>query len=163
MADKTMAMVDIDSNIVQRWKDLGDGTWAPVVAFVALSTLQGTAGYPFGSVPVVATSGLVANAQAQASLPATAGKTTYITGFQVTGGGATLAALVNAALTGILGGPLNYSYGGLAGILSLNQPLIVQFNPPLPASAMNQAITLTLPALGAGNLAACVSMQGFQL
>ena len=110
-----------------------------------------------------ASSGNVANANAVATLAAVAGKTTFITGFEVTSGGATTAALVTATVAGLLGGTASYTYGASAGALLANTPLMVTFNPPLPASALNTAIVVTLPALGLGNTNATVAAHGYQI
>lgn len=129
-------------------------TTAPVV---------GAAAYPAGATPVTSSSGNVANANAVATLAGVAGKTTYCTGFQITGGGATAAVLVSATLAGLLGGTATYTCGAVVGATLLNAELSITFDPPLPASAVNTAIVLTLPALGIGNTNAAVSAQGFQL
>ncbi|WP_283807294.1 hypothetical protein [Bradyrhizobium sp. Tv2a-2] len=41
-------------------------------------------------------------------------------------------------------------------------PLDVQFNPPLPASAANTAITVSCPSLGSGNTNNSVNVYGYQ-
>ena len=110
-----------------------------------------------------ASSGNVANANAVATLAAVAGKTTYITGFEVTSGGATAAALVTVTVTGLAGGTAIYTYGAVAGAVMANTPLAVTFSPPLIASALNTAIVVTLPALGLGNTNATVVAHGYQI
>lgn len=135
----------------------------PFVTASGVSLAVKTNPCPFGSVPVANSSGNVAAASAVATLPGAPGKTTYITGFQITAGGATLGLLVNAALAGLAGGNLTYIYAAIAGVLLISQPLIVTFPIPLAASATNTAITLTLPSLGTGNTNAAVSAQGYQL
>lgn len=119
--------------------------------------------YPTGSVPLTASSGNVANASAVATLAAAAGVTTYITGFQITGGGATAAALIAPTVAGIVGGTATYTYGIVAGAASANPALQVTFTPPVPASAVNTAIVVTVPAFGAGNTNATVTAQGYRL
>ena len=133
------------------------------LTLVTSAPVAGSAGYPAGAVPVQAASGNVANASAVATLPGVAGKTTYITGFAITGGGATAASLVSATLAGLLSGTATYTIGAVAGVLLSNSALVVNFSVPLPASALNTAIVLTVPALGAGNTNSAVSAQGFQL
>jgi hypothetical protein len=117
--------------------------------------------YPVGAVPQMATSGNVANAQAQATLPAIAGKTTYVTGFSITGAGATAAAVVNVTLAGLPTGSLNFTYCAVAGVTAANTPLVVVFPEPLPASGVAAIIQLTCPALGAGNTNNCANIYGF--
>jgi hypothetical protein len=51
----------------------------------------------------------------------------------------------------------------VAGATLKNEDVIVTFDPPLPASADNTAIVVTLPALGAGNTNATANAWGFQL
>lgn len=108
-----------------------------------------------------ASSGNVANASAIATLAGVAGKTTYITGFEITSAGATTAAVVSATLAGLAGGTATYTYAVPAGATIAGPMLAVSFNPALPASALNTAIVLTLPALGLGNTNATVSAHGY--
>lgn len=115
-----------------------------------------------GGTPVMASSGNVANAAATAALPATAGVTNFITGFSITFAGATAASVVVATITGLLGGTVSYVIAVPAGATVGGQPLAVDLAVPHPASAANVAITLTLPALGAGNTNAAVNIRGFQ-
>lgn len=119
--------------------------------------------YPAGATALQSSSGNVADAAAAATLNAAAGKTTYISGFQVTSGGATAASLKSVSVTGLLGGTATYTIGVVAGATLPNAHLIVTFNPPIPASAANTAIVVTVPALGAGNTNATVTAHGFQL
>lgn len=115
---------------------------------------------PF-STPVSAASGNVANAQAVATLPAVAGKTNYLSGFTVTGSGATAGLPVVVTVTGLLGGTLSFVYTAAAGVLVANTPLVVTFARPIPASAVNTAIVVTCPALGAGNTNNAVVANGY--
>lgn len=126
-----------------------------------LLTAPGTVG-PGGATAVSNSSGNVANAAAVATLAAAAGKTTYISGFTITGAGATAAGVVTAALTGLLGGTASFTITAPAGATVGIAPLSVTFNPPLPGSAVNTALVLTLPALGSGNTNASVSAWGYQ-
>ena len=119
--------------------------------------------FPYGAQPLNASSGNVANAAATATLNAVANKTAYLTGFEVTGSGATAALPVSVTITGLLGGTLTYTYVAAAGALAANAPLIVEFNPPLPASAQNTNIVVSCPALGAGNTNNSVNVHGFNL
>ena len=110
---------------------------------------------------VQASSGNVAAATATAAIPAVALKTNYITGFQINAGGATAGACVTATVAGLLGGTLSYTYCSVTGAGLPSPPLVVAFVPPLPASAVNTAITLSVPSLGAGNTNATANIQGF--
>lgn len=159
MADK-LVNLNSDNGATLRFKDMGDGSFAQTFAPVSSA---GAAGYPIGATPVSASSGNVANANAVATLPAVAGKTTYITGFEITGAGATAAAVVLATLAGLVGGMATYVVVAPAGATTGITMMVVSFPMAIPASAVNTAITLTLPALGAGNTNAAVTVHGFNL
>jgi hypothetical protein len=112
---------------------------------------------------ITAASGNVAAASAVATLAGVASKTTYITGFEVTAAGSTTALPVLLAVTGTVTGTLTYIFTFPAGALIAAQPLSVQFPQPIPASAANTAILVTLPSGGTGNTNAAVVAHGFQL
>lgn len=124
---------------------------------------QGTPAYPLGATPITGSSGNVANAVATATLAAVAGKTTYITGFEVTGAGATAGLPVSATVTGVVTGTLTYTAVAAAGALVANTPLLVAFPVAIPASAVNAAIAVTVPAFGLGNTHSTVVAHGYQL
>lgn len=126
----------------------------PVTPFLA---------YPADATVLTASSGNVANGSAAATLGAASGKTTYITGFQITASGATGAAVVTVTVTGTLGGTMSYTFVAPAGATAQATPLVVTFPHPVPASATNTAVVVTLPALGSGNTNATVSAQGFRI
>lgn len=120
-------------------------------------------GYPSGATALTASSGNVANAAAVATLAAAASVTTYITGFQITAAGATVGLPVIVTVVGLISGTNSHIFIAPAGVLVAATPLIVTFRAPVPASAVNTAIVVTLPALGAGNTHAAVSAQGFRI
>jgi hypothetical protein len=126
-------------------------------------TTTGLSDYPSGATAVRATSGSVAATAAVATMAAVADKTNYVTGFEITSGGATAASLVVAVLSGLLGGSMSYIQPVVAGATLGNPSIIVQFTKAIPASAVNIAIVLTLPSLGVGNTAACVNLHGYTL
>jgi hypothetical protein len=97
-----------------------------------------------------------------ATLPATPGKTTYITGFQVTGLGATVGVGITVTVTG-LATTQSFIMGVVAGVLLGTPALIVSFPTPVPASAANTAIVVHVPSFGTGNTLAAVAAQGFQI
>lgn len=105
-------------------------------------------------------SATVANAAATATIPGVAGQTACVTGFEVWAGGATVAALVAATLTGVLGGAQTFPFSAVAGVGLTSPPLVFSFDAPLPASATGVAIAFTLPALGLGNASALVVLKG---
>lgn len=119
-------------------------------------------GTPVGS-QFNASSGNVAAAVANATIPAAIGKLACLAGIDVTAAGATAAAVVVMTVTGVKGGPLSYVYVAPAGV-TLQAPVFeVTFDPPLEASAQNVAIVVSLPSLGAGNTNAAVNARGLYL
>jgi hypothetical protein len=120
-------------------------------------------GIPVGATMFTASSGNVANASAAATITATASVLGYCTGFAITGAGATAGQIVNATVTGLLGGTMTFSFGSPTGVTVMATPLVVSFPKPIPASAVNTAIVVTLPALGAGNTNAAVMIHGFKI
>ena len=96
-------------------------------------------------------------------MPAVPGKTNYVTGIEFTPGNATAVAYVIATLVNILGTTLTFivQVAGTGAVGSSNNQY--SFNPPLPASAINTAVTLTMPALGAGNADASVNIHGYYM
>lgn len=117
--------------------------------------------YPVGQVALIAGSGNVANASAVATLDPGATVTAHLSGFEVTGSGSAQGLPVTVTVAGLLGGTRHYTYVFGAGALIQNTPLMVQFNPPLPASAVNTDIVVTCPAGGAGNTNNTVVAHGF--
>jgi len=112
--------------------------------------------------PVTAfTSGNVANASAAAVMAAVPNKTNYVTGLNITSTGATAPAVVLASLNNVLGGNLSFVQAVSTGALVANPSLTLTFSPPLQASALNTAVTAVLPALGAGNTNAVVTLYGY--
>lgn len=132
-----------------------------VIVRVAGGASTGVA--PNGATVVTASSGNVAAATASAALPAVASVLNYVTGFTVTAGGATSAAIVNVTLVGVLGGTMTFNFGAAAGATVMSTPLVVVFPVPVPATAVNTAITLSMPTLGAGNTNAAVMIHGFKI
>lgn len=113
--------------------------------------------------PLQASSGNVAAATATATLTTAATQTTYLSGFDITGAGATAASVILATITGLLGGTRTYALTIPAGATTGITPLTVAFNPPLPASAANTAIVVSAPSFGAGNTNAVANAQGYLL
>ena len=107
-----------------------------------------------------------------ASLAATSAKTNYITGFDLSGGGATAASVIEVTVTGLASGAgttLKYEVAIAAGVTApafgtaaTNAVYSIRFPQPLPASATNTAITVTCPSFGAGNTNASVCVYGYQ-
>jgi hypothetical protein len=110
--------------------------------------------------------GASATAAAGALAPAiagVAGLTNFLTGFEVTGGGATGAAALDVTITGLLDGTLHYAVEVPVGAGLAIAPVVVEFVRPRPASAVNTAITLNVPSFGAGNLIESAAIHGYRL
>ncbi len=119
--------------------------------------------YPPGAVPITATTGNMANFNDSAHLAAASGKTTYISGFEVSGSGATGALVVTVSVNNTVSGNMLYTYVFVAGVTTANTPLIVEFSRAIPANAPNTEITVNCPASGAGGTNNVVSAHGYQL
>lgn len=132
----------------------------------ATQTVSGTINfaslYPATATSVISASGNVANATASATLAGVAAKTTYISGFEVTGAGATVGLPVVVTVTGLTT-TLSYIYSAIAGALLANTPLLVAFSPPLPASGVSTSIVVSCPPLGLGNTNNAVVARGYQV
>lgn len=128
-----------------------------------LKISSGTSGYPTGATPVASSSN-GANTTVTTGLGGVAGKTTYITGFEITGSGATAGSVIYATVTGTIAGVGNlvYAIAVPTGVTAGITPLVVEFPLPIPASAQNTGIFVSVPAFGAGNTNVAVSVHGFQ-
>lgn len=113
---------------------------------------------PCSSLASVSASTTATTLSFSASLPATPNKTNILCGFVITSGGTTTAAVVNGTITGAASGTMNFAYvfpSTGQGLLGVALPQCIQ------ASAPNTAITVSVPAGGAGTTAA-LSMWGYQ-
>lgn len=134
---------------------------------LSMSDLQrayfsGDTNLPANASPVSASSGSVANAIATATLAAAAGKTNYLKGFVVTGGGATAATTVVVTVTGVAGGTMSFVLPIPAGPNVSVGIINVPFSMPIPATGANVAIAVNVPAAGAGNTNMAVVAYGYQ-
>ena len=123
-----------------------------------------TAGTPATgtSVTPITASSTGSNASQAATLAGVAAKTTYISGVAFTSGGSTAGGTITCTITGTVSGTLNFTFDVATGATATSNPLIMQFSPPIPGSAVNTAIVATIPAAGAGNTGQSVSAWGFQ-
>ncbi len=119
--------------------------------------------HPADSTPIHNSSGNVAAASAVATIAAVGDRLAYLVGFELTAAGATAGAVVVATITGLLGGTLSYVFAFPTGATVGVAPLTVAFDPPIPASAKNTAIVVTLPSGGAGNTNAAAVVHGYYL
>lgn len=106
-------------------------------------------------------SGKVANATATATVAKAAGKLTYLMGFMITGAGATSAAVKDATITGLLGGTVTFGVTFPSGATTAMQPIICMFPKPIPSSAVNTDIVVSVPAGGTGAANIYVTAWGF--
>lgn len=101
-----------------------------------------------------------------ATLAAAAGKTTYICGFYFTGTNATAAnGATTVTITGTIGGTMNFGFPTLAlgATVPNTLPIDEEFIPCVAASAVNTAIVVNGPALGAGSTLVTATAWGYQL
>jgi hypothetical protein len=114
----------------------------------------------------VAGSAHASAAASNASLPAVANKVNWIEGFDLSGCAATTGSTIAVTVTGLLAGTLTYevaiqgtvtnpAFAGNSGIFS------VRFPQPLPASAVNSAITVNVPSFGSGSTAQSCNVYGY--
>lgn len=119
--------------------------------------------YPSGATPVSCSTGNIAASTATCTMPAISAKFTYITGFDITGSGATLGLAVTCTLTNTGSGTHSYTYVAVAGALLANASLNKSFPTPLKATATNTAPVLSCPSLGTGNTNMTINMDGYTL
>ena len=110
---------------------------------------------------VTATSGVVASTAAVATLEPAAGKRTFLTGFLVSGLGATAAAAVTVSVAGVANDDLEFAYVAEEGATVHNDDLFVMFPRPIPAIDDETDIVITCPDLGDGNTHNQVTAFGF--
>jgi len=118
---------------------------------------------PGGRVDVSCSTGNVAAAVATCTMPATTGKTTYVTGFDISGSGATVGSVVTCTLTNTNSGTMSYTFAATAGALLADTPVSKDFKTPLKATASNTAPVLSCPSLGTGNTNMTINAYGYEL
>jgi hypothetical protein len=119
--------------------------------------------YPYGATPVTNEATATSPATVTATLPAAAGKTTYMTGCVVSGTGSTAGGFADVSI--YMGGTaknLDVTIAIPAGVSTALTPLVLNFNPPLSAGAANNAIQCIATTFGSGNTLSRVSTWGFQ-
>jgi hypothetical protein len=143
--------------------------WIALCAFVCLSfwTVSSHAVQFTQLQPVVKAQAVTAAGAAQsnaATLTGASGMYTYLEGFDVTGSGATSAAVVEISTTG-LANNLNWEVPVAAGVtapfIAKSPGLFVRFPTPLRSSATNTNIVVTLPSFGSGNTNASLTVYGY--
>lgn len=108
------------------------------------------------------TSSSGANAALAPAIGGGAGLMAFVQSITITGLGATVAAQVTATLTGLLGGTISYPLTVPAGATVPITNVFDGFGSlGIQASAVATAITLNLPAFGAGNTLAEAALNGY--
>lgn len=111
-----------------------------------------------------AASTTAANGALVLTMPAIAGRRSYITGFTVTGAGSTAGSAGNVTLSGIDNAgaavTLDYAFVAPTGVLVAASPLLVNFSPPALVTA-GAAAQLAVAPFGAGNTIASATLNGF--
>lgn len=140
-----------------------------LLAFAPVAHAQMACPNPFVAgapcTPVTATA-TGTTAAVVATLPAVAGKTTYICGFYYTGTNATAAnTATSLTITGTISGVMTFGFPTLAAAATTPNtiPIDEEFLPCIAASAVNTAIVVNGPALGTGATQATVTAWGYQM
>src|SRR5262245_28049648 len=94
---------------------------------------------------------------------AVANATKHVTGFTITGAGATAGSTILVTLTGTIGGTLNWKMIIPAGAGVAVTALSERFPTPLRGTGPNVAVTLNVPSFGAGNTDVAVNLYGFKI
>ncbi len=122
---------------------------------------------PVDAVIVVASANSTGAAQLAPALAAVTGALNYVQGFDITGGGATSATVVNCTLSNLIGTVTgNYALNCVAGAtlgINVNGGLSVRFPEAIPCVAAATAITLTVPTLGTGNVMVSAVLYGYYI
>ena len=118
---------------------------------------------PAGATEITGSSGVVSAAAAVATLTSASARLAYLTSVSVAGLGATAAVMATITITGLLGGTINFGYPVPAGVGVAGQPMSMSFVPPLPASAVNTNIVVTVGSFGTGNVGASCMATGFMI
>lgn len=116
---------------------------------------------PIGATVEVAGSGVVSAATSTATVAKATAKTTYLSGFRITGGGATSASIITCTIVGLVGGTISFAVPVAAGVTAANPAITQEFAPPIPSSAVNTDVVVSCPTFGSGNTAASIIAWGY--
>ena len=99
-----------------------------------------------------------------ATMPAAVGWQNVLTGWDISGLGATVGVGINVTVTGCLVNPTSV-LAVQAGVLlpGITAGGCVRFPNGRPASAPNTAITVTVPSFGLGNTGAAINLYGYRV
>lgn len=141
------------------------GAGIPVATATGIVGSGGSGGGTFNGVPKNSTPVFQQNTAAAGvttcNLPATTGKTYYITGFEISNDGATTPTSVIASIGSFIG---SGNYFIPVGALAVGVPTLisVEFTAPL-IGLLGQAVALTIPSLGPGNAHSIATLHGYLL
>lgn len=96
------------------------------------------------------------------TIPAVAGQLAYLSSFEIYTGGATTGALVVCTITGLKGGAVSIPVAIPTGPALASPYTWVAYDIAIPASGVNTAIVLTIPA-AAGRTNCAGTLRGFYL
>lgn len=106
-------------------------------------------------------SGVVAAGASNASYTPPAGMRAFVTGFEITGGGATTGSTITVTLTGLVGGTISYAFQVPTGA-AVPVSLVVEFSQPIPAASLGGTVALNVPSFGAGSTGQSAVLHGLQ-
>ena len=96
-----------------------------------------------------------------ATMTADANSFWYVSGFTIAIAGATAGSIVNATLTGLAGGTITIPIA-VPGTATTGAFINVEYITALAAASISTGPALNLPAVGAGNTSAAISLRGFK-
>ena len=85
----------------------------------------------------------------------------YVSGFEITIGGATAGSIIAATLAGVQGGTITYNLAVPTGVTT-GLVFSREFNSVLAGVSQSTDITLALPATGAGSTGASICLHGYK-
>lgn len=118
---------------------------------------------PSGAIPITA-SATGTTAAVVATLAASTTRRTFICGFSFTGTNATAAQAGSVTVVGVITATMTFGFPTLAAGAAVPHasPMVQTFYPCIPSSAINTAIVVNGPALGAGATLATTAAWGYQ-
>jgi len=119
-------------------------------------------GIPFGATQLTNGSAVVSASAATATLTVTSGRTGYLTGFTVTGLGATVAAMPVVSVTGLVGGTVNFAYPAPIGVGVAGPVMSINFTTPL-RGILSTNIVVSVATFGVGNVGASCVAYGYMI
>lgn len=150
-----------------------DGSWNATIVNTAAEPIPVTSGssgplpiapfMPQNASPIIE-GAFIANATFTVSIPAVAGRTAYLTALLLQSA-CNIAPAAPGAWAATLNGVVGSASGFLWSIGTNGQGMssTIEFNPPLPASGQNVAISITIPSTGNANEFLGATLVGFYI